>query len=180
MLYHVIALLIATVALVKGFRTGFARQIPKFLGFCFGVVCARIFMDPVAEGLRSLLPGTAGSVKAVFIYNTVATGLIFMIVYELFSFITGFLKYVTGALGGGILDSMAGSVFTLVRYVMFLSMAYNFILCWQSDSILLKYAKSDDGNIVEEVMLVSPAILGGEDVEELAHKIQLEEAKCIS
>ncbi len=180
MLYHIIALLVATIALVKGFRKGFARQIPKFLGFCFGVICARIFRVPVVEGLHTLLPWFAASVKCTYIYDILATSLVFILVYGIFSFITGFLKYVTGRLGGGMLDSLAGAVFTFVRYILYLSISYNFLLCWQSDSVLLKSAQSDDGNIIEEVMLVAPAILGGEDVEDLAHKLQLEEAKKIS
>ncbi len=40
--------------------------------------------------------------------------------------------------------------------------------------------RSDDGNAVGEVMLLAPSLLGGEDVEELFHRVQLEEAKKIS
>ena len=61
-----------------------------------------------------------------------------------------------------------------------MSIAYNFLLALNPGSILLKSARSDDGNAVGEVMLLAPSLLGGEDVEELFHRVQLEEAKKIS
>lgn len=64
--------------------------------------------------------------------------------------------------------------------MLLVSMAYNLILGFDSGSVLLKSMKSDDGNIVEEVMLLAPAVLGCEGPDELAHRIQLEEAKKIS
>lgn len=54
MIYHLIAIIVAVFGVVKGYRKGFFRQIPLLIGFCFGVVCARIFCVPVEEGLRQL------------------------------------------------------------------------------------------------------------------------------
>ncbi len=180
MIYPLLAILIATAGVIKGYRKGFWRQIPLLIGFCFGVVCARIFCLPVEEGLRELIPSIASRPESDFVYSTISRGLIYVIVYELFSFCTGFLRLLFKTFRSGVLDSMAGSFFTLVRYLLMLSVAFNFLLCWQTDSQLLRSAKSDDGNIVEAVMLVAPAILGGDSVEDLAHILQLEEAKCIS
>lgn len=79
-----------------------------------------------------------------------------------------------------ILDNLGGAVYSLFKYMMFLSMAYNFIVVLNPGTVLLKSAKSDDGNAIEEVMLLSPALLGGQDVMDLSHLIQLEDAKKIS
>ena len=180
MIYHLIAIIVAVFGVVKGYRKGFFRQIPLLIGFCFGVVCARIFCVPVEEGLRQLLPSIASRPECGYVYSTLARGLVFIIVYELFSFCTGFLRLLFRTFDSGVPDSMAGSFFTLVRSLLILSIFYNFMLCWSPDSEMLRYAKSDDGNIIEAVMLVAPAILGGESVEDLAHTLQLEAAKCIS
>lgn len=180
MLYHIVILLLATLGIVGGFRKGLARQTPKFIGFCFGVLCAHIFRAPVEEAVRSVIPWFDGTVKAPFAYSVLTVSVIFLAVYEIFGFVTGFLKYVISPLGGSILDSIAGAAFMLFRYMMMISIVYNAFLCVKTDSTLLRYAKSDDGNIVEETMLLAPAVLGGEDVEDLAHAIQLEEAKRIS
>lgn len=180
MIYHVIAILIATLGIVKGYRKGFFRQVPLLIGFCFGVICARIFCAPVEEGLRSLIPSIATRAESDYVYSILSRGIIYILVYEIFSFCTGFLRLLFRSFDSGVLDSISGSFLTLVRYMLMLSVIYNFILCRTTDTDLLRYAKSDDGNIVEEVMLVAPAILGGESVEDLAHTLQLEAAKCIS
>lgn len=180
MIYHIIAFIVAILAIVKGYRQGFRRQTPLLIGFCFGVVCARIFSVPVEEGIRELLPSIASRPEADYVYSVLSHGIIYVVVYEIFSFCTGFLRLLFRAMSSGVLDSICGAVLTSVRYLLMLSIGYNFLLCWQTDSQLLRYAKSDDGNIVEEVMLVAPAILGGESVEDLAHTLQLEAAKCIS
>lgn len=180
MIYHLIALLVATLGIVKGYRKGFFRQVPELIGFCFGVVCARIFCEPVEEGIRQLLPSIGTRAECNYVYGILSRGIIYIFAYEIFSFCTGFLRLLFRRLDSGVLDSIAGSFFALVRYLLMLSIIYNFILCWSTDTELLLYAKSDDGNIAEEVMLVAPAILGGESVEDLAHTLQLEAAKCIS
>ena len=180
MIYHVIAILITTLGVVKGYRKGFFRQIPMLIGFCFGVVCAHIFSTPVEEGLRELAPSILTRPECNYVYSILSRGMIFIIVYELFSFCTCFLKLLFRSFHSGVLDSISGSFFTVVRYLLMLSIIYNFLLCWRTDSDLLRFAKADDGNIVEAVMLVAPAILGGESVEDLAHTLQLEAAKCIS
>lgn len=79
-----------------------------------------------------------------------------------------------------ILDNLGGSLFAILRNMLFLSIALNLLVALDAHSVLLRSARSDDGNTVLETMLLSPALLGGENVEELAHKIQLEEAKKIS
>ncbi len=180
MIYHLIALIIFAVAIVRGYRKGLFRQVPLLIGFCFGVVCARLFCQPVCDGLHELFPSWGAKPDGSYVYCTIATGLIYIIVYEVFSFCTSFLKYFFNPLSKGILGSLGGAVFSAVRYMLMLSIIYNFLLCRSTDSSLFKYAKADDGNIVEEVMLIAPAILGGESVEDLAHRLQLDAARSIS
>lgn len=180
MIYHLIAIIFAILAITKGYRKGFRRQLPLIIGMCFGVVCARIFCMPVEEGLRELLPSIAKRPESDYVYSILSRGIIYIVIYEIFSFCTGFLRLLMRTFSSGVLDSIIGAVFTLTRYMLMLSIGYNFLLCWQTDSQLLRYAKSDDGNIIEGVMLVAPALLGGESVDDLAHTLQLEAAKCIS
>ena len=180
MFYHLIALLVFTYSVVRGYRKGVFRQVPMLIGFGLGVICAHLFAAPVEECLRDMFPSVATKPQGEFVYSIFSRGLIYLLVYELFSFITGFLKIFFAPLPKGMLGSLGGAAFMAVRYMLTLSVLYNFLLCWNMDSSLMRYAKSDDGNIVEEVMLIAPAILGGEDVGDLAHRLQLEAAKCIS
>jgi len=126
------------------------------------------------------LPSIHGHVEQHFVCDTLSTGIVFISIYLVFSTITGFLGKVMWKEDRTILDNIGGSLYSLFKYMLFLSIAYNSLAALNPSSELLKSAKSDDGNTVEEVMLLSPAILGGQDIEELNHLIQLEEAKKIS
>lgn len=180
-LYHILVLGVAAFAVLRGFRMKFSRQLPAVIGTAFGIVCARIFTDPLADVLRGAFNWIPyGSAEESFTCGIVAASLVFLAVYAVFRTVTTFLLFVFKNTDSTILDNIGGSLFTLFEYMLLVSMAYNIILGFHSDSILLKSMKSDDGNIVEEVMLFAPAVLGCEGPDELAHRIQLEEAKKIS
>lgn len=180
MLYHLIAIIVLILGVTKGYRKGFFRQLPLFIGFCFGVVCARLFSEPVMDTICNLVPSVNSRVECDYVCSVIARGLVFLFVYEVFSICTAFLRLFFRRFNSGVLDSLGGMVFTAVRYLLILSIILNWFLCVRPRGELLKYAKSDDGNIIEEVMLIAPGILGGESVEDLAHTLQLEDAKCIS
>ena len=181
-MYSLIVLVIVAAGAVWGFRKGLACQTPGVLGVAFGIITTRIMQQPVAEAISEAIPSAHGSVGEVFIYQAVANALIFTVVYLIFATITGFLSRVLSSRDRSILDNIAGGVFALFKYLLFMSVAYNFLAAvnLNPDSPLVRCARSDDGNVVEETMLLAPALLGGEDVEDLSHKIQLEEAKKIS
>lgn len=180
MLYHLVAIIVLIVGLMRGFRKGFFRQTPFLIGFCFGVICARLFSEPVESAIRNLMPSLLSRAECDYICSSIARGLVFLFIYEIFSVVTGFLRLLFRSFRSGVLDSICGMVFTAVRYLLVLSIVLNWLLCVRPRGTLLRYAKSDDGNIIEEVMLIAPGILGGESVEDLAHTLQLEDAKCIS
>lgn len=180
MIYQATAIFIALFAVIRGFRKGFTRQVPQLIGFCFGVVCAHIFCIPVEDTIRDILPSVAHRAERDYVYNILSRGMIFLIVYEVFSFCTGFLRLFFRRSTPGVFSCICGAFFSLVRYLLGLSIAYSFIFCVFPRSELLHCAKSDDGNVAGAVMLVAPAILGGETIDDLTHTLQLEEAKCIS
>lgn len=180
MLYQLIVLLTAAAAIILGFRHGLARQTPAAIGVAFGIVSARL----LAPGLYGILYGALdmvhGSVAEEYTIDTLSTAIIFISVYYIFKTVTLLVGKVLSKGPKSILDNIGGAVFGLFRYLLMLSVAYNTALALWPDCGLMKFAKSDDGNAVEEVMLLSPALLGGQDVVELSHRIQLSEAKKIS
>lgn len=131
------------------------------------------------EMLRTIIPSFESRVEGDYIYSVFATGIIYLAVYGVVSVCTGFFRIIfRGA--PGLAGSLMGSVFCLVSNMLLLSVFYNIWLGMKPHSDLMKYAKADDGNIVEAAMLLSPTLLGGESVSDLAHTMQLEEAKSIS
>ncbi|MBD5171747.1 MAG: CvpA family protein [Bacteroidales bacterium] len=179
-IFHLVAIVVVAVSVLLGFRKGLLRQLPSVIALAFGIVATHIFLFPVADAVYSIFISVHGKCYENFFCTTIAAALIFFFVYGVFGSILRFIGKALSKVRTGILDNIVGSLFLLFKWVMMLSLFYNLLMCWQQDSVLLNAMKSDDGNAVEEVMLVAPAVLGSESPEELRHRIQLQEASRIS
>lgn len=178
--YHIIVIAVAAFAVIKGFRTGFTGQISGILGFAFGTVCAHVFEPDAEEFLRHLFPGLRYAAGSAFIYSVLASVIVYAFVYTIFKIFTQVLRSAMQVFYVGMLDSILGAMFSLLKYMLVISIIYNLLLCINPHSPLLKYASADDGNVVESVVLLAPGLLGCGSVHDLAHLLQLREAKKIS
>ncbi len=178
--YHLIVIAVAAFAVIKGFKRGFTGQISGILGFAFGTVCAHVFEANAEAVFRSLLPWVRHAVGAAFIYNLLASVTIYGLVYLLFKLFTKVLRAAMQVFYVGMLDAILGAFFCLLKYMLVVSIVYNFLLCINPSSPLMKYATADDGNVVESVVMLAPGLLGCGSVYDLTHLIQLKEAKKIS
>ncbi len=179
-LYQIIIFVVTAFAIIHGFRRGFACQVPSAVGTAFGIVCARIFMVPAMGILREAFPSHTGCVEDCAFYGVCACIIVFFMAYGVFTVLTSFTGRVLAGRPYNVVSHICGALFTLFKWLLFLSLAYNFILALTPRSELLRAGKSDDGNAVELVMLMGSSILGFESVETLAHKVQIEDAKKIS
>ena len=178
--YHIVVIVVAVVAVIKGFHSGFTGQISGVLGFAFGTVCTHVFSEEAEAAIRWLLPGIAGHVGAGFIYSVMSAALVYVVVYLLFKVLTRVLKSAMQVFYVGMLDKLLGAAFCLAKYMLLLSIVYNLIVCVNPSSQLMRYATADDGNVVECVMLLGPGLLGCHSIEDFSHLLQLREAKKIS
>ncbi|MDE6443901.1 MAG: CvpA family protein [Muribaculaceae bacterium] len=178
--YHIIALTVVAVALFKGYSSGFTGQVSGVLGFAFGAVCSHVFSDDVEGFIRWLVPSIGHVPGNTFIYSVLAVTVIYIGVYVIFRMLTGVLRSAMQVFGLGLLDRLLGAGFCVVKYLLLLSIVYNVIVCINPHSPLMKYANADDGNIVEGVMLLAPEFLGCYSFTDLAHILQLREARKIS
>lgn len=178
--YHIIALVVVVVALLKGYCSGFTGQVSGVLGFAFGTVCSHVFSEEAEGFIRWLAPGIGNVPGNTFIYSVLAVTVIYLAVFVIFRMLTGVLRSAMQVFGLGILDRLLGAGFCVVKYLLLLSIAYNLIVCINPRSPLMRYANADDGNIVEGVMLLAPEFLGCYSFTDLAHILQLREARRIS
>lgn len=178
--YHIIVLAVAAFSVIRGFKRGFTGQISGILGFAFGTVSAHVFEPDVEVALRAILPAVRHSAGAAFIYSVLSSVIVYSIVYMAFKVFTKVLRSAMQVFYVGMLDSILGAMFSLLKYMLLVSIVYNLLLCINPKSPLLKYASADDGNVVESVMLLAPGLLGCGSVHDLSHLIQLREAKKIS
>lgn len=178
--YPLVVILVGVIGTIRGFRIGFARQISNVLGIAFGIVCARIFYADASNCLHNTFPFLSEGLAAPFLTGLLAAGGIYTIIYYLFSIFTGILRSALQILSTGMLNSLAGSVLCLLKYLIFVSLAYNLIADLRPDCRMVHYAGHNDGNVVDAVMCLAPALLDFPGITELRHAIQLEEASKIS
>ena len=178
--YHLLVIGIMAYGALRGFRRKFTGQVPFCFGIAFGMLCSYLFRFPVEEYLFSILPLDPEAPQTYFILSNLGCSMIFLFAYGVFYLCTLPLGMVMKMFETTMLDNIAGALFGLFRYSLMLSIALNLYLCNFSECRLLKYAMHDDGDIVHEVMLLAPYLIGSENVDEYAHRVQLEEAKTIS
>ncbi|MBD5358439.1 MAG: CvpA family protein [Bacteroides sp.] len=178
--YHIIVIVVAAVAVIKGFHSGFTGQVSGVLGFAFGTVCTHVFGEQAESILRFILPFIKGNAGALFIYSVISSTLVYSGVYSFFRMLTRVLRSAMQVFYVGMLDKLLGAAFCMAKYMLALSIIYNLIVCVYPSSKLMKYATCDDGNLVECVMLLAPELLGCHSIDDLYHLLQLRDAKKIS
>lgn len=180
MLFHLAVIIVAFWTLLKGYKRGFMRQVPSCIGICFGILCAYIFRFPFENFISSFLHISPDRTDYLFVVSNISCALIYLFTSALFRICTYPLKFVLNVFETGILNNIAGALLYLFKGLLLISLFLNILLCMHPSSRLLYYARSDDGDIVHETMLLAPWLIGSENIDTLVHKYQLEDAKKIS
>lgn len=178
--YAIIVIFIALYALVKGFKIGLSHQIASLLGLAFGAVAARVLLPQFYTDFLWVTTFSQAHEFNDLSINLSCAVVIFTVVFLFFSLFSPIFNFAFGIFEVGIINQLAGAFFSLVKYLLWVSIALNLLLCFSSKSGLLYYEKSNDGNLIGAVMAICPAILGCFGAEDFALQNQLREAKYIS
>lgn len=179
-LYHILAIAVAAIGVIRGYRRGLTGCVTSVLGLAFGVVCAHIFCEGAASGLETLLPSGMAERGGYYLTSNLGAGLVYFGVYFLFRSVTGIIRRALDNGQSGLLNSLLGTFFCVTNYLLMLSIFYNVAIGLDPDAPLMRYGRSDDGNIIEAVVWIAPAMLGSEPFAEFAHQEQLRKARGIS
>lgn len=183
MFYPILIIALCLYGLFSGWRKGMVRQVGSLLALAFGVVCARIFGPVLEPALAPVLhtgePGEA-SPMGVYVLSVVSGSIVFIVVSLALRLLAALLTSLLKVLCLGAVNSILGAVFGLCKWVVILSVALNLWLCITQEKRLLDYCDDGDGNVVETVMSVAPALMDTEGPDNLEHNLQMEEAKTIS
>lgn len=179
-LFHIIAIFVAVLGVVRGYRRGLTGMVTSVLGLAFGVVCAHIFCDAAAEIADKVIPASFTDRSGYYLTSNFGAGAVYLIVYWLFRTITRIIREALDSGSGGLLNSILGASVCVANYLLMLSIAYNIGVGLNPSSRLMRYGRADDGNIIEAVMWIAPEALGSESFGEFAHEEQLRQAKTIS
>ncbi len=179
-IYHIIILIAGVLGIFRGWRCGFLGQTGGLLGILFGIVFCRLFARDGAEIIEGMLPSIAGLFASDFIYMSLSTAAIFITVYLGFRLLSSIFRRILCGLRLGAINSLAGSALCLFKYMLMISLVYNVILAIFPGCALMRECKAGDGNMVEVVMELAPALLNTYSPCDLALKYQLKEAEAIS
>lgn len=179
-IYHIMVVLTAAAGLVIGWRKGFLRQIGGLCGIILGMILCRVLHDPGIEAVRSLWPSVEGKFASDFIYSTLASALIFGGTYAACWLAAGLLGSMMKTIRVGALNSIAGAAFCAFKFLTVLSLFFNLVLCVKPEGSLMKSCKAGDGNMIETVTGIAPALFDSYNADDLALRKQLQDAKKIS
>lgn len=178
--YLALVLLVAFVAIAAGFRRGITGQPASLLGFGFGAVAARVLTPDLSDSFKWVEAITPEPEFNEFARNLVCAVVIYFTVFWIFAILSKVLRGALSVFDVGMFNRLLGAFFSLVKNLLWLSIIFNLMLCFKAESRLLRYERSNDGNLVAAVMALTPAILGCYGGEDFAHFHQLKEAKLIS
>ena len=180
LIYLAIVLIVAFIAIASGFRRGITGQLASLLGFSFGAVAARILSPELSSHFNWVKGFTPAPEFNDFAINLVCGVTIYFVIYWIFSIFSGVLNGALSVFNVGMFNRLIGAFFSLVKNLLWLSIIFNLLICFQPSSELLRYERADDGNLVASVMEITPAVLGCYGGKDFAHFHQLKEAKAIS
>lgn len=179
-LFHIIAIIVAILGVVRGYRRGLTGMVTSVFGLAFGVVCAHIFCDGASEVVAGVLPSGLTERSGYYLTSNLGAGAVYFIIYYIFRSITKVIRQALESDGSGLLNSLTGAFFCVSNYLLMLSIAYNIGVGLNPSSQLMRHGRADDGNIIEAVMWIAPAALGSESFSEFALEEQLRHARTIS
>lgn len=178
--YLTLVLIVGFVSIAVGFRQGITRQLASLLGFSFGAVAARVLARPLSDSFEWASRWAPHPMFADFAVNLVSAVIIFAAVYLVFLLFSRILNGAMAVFEIGMFNRILGAFFSLVKYMLWLSIFLNLSLCFSTESGLMRYETANDGNLVAGVMEITPLFLGCYGADDFAHFHQLKEAKGIS
>lgn len=178
--YMILAIAVALAAIIYGFWRGLSGQLASLLGFAFGIVAARIFTPEFHFYFKDFVSVFVEEPYEELAANAFCASAIYIATFLLFNLFSPILRGALSVFDVGILNRIAGALFSLTAALLLVSIFFTLLLCVNPDCGLLNYEKSDDGNLAAAIMDMTPAFLGCQGADELAHLVQLQQAATIS
>lgn len=178
-IFQILTVVAAVFGIMRGFRKGIGRQVGSIAGMLSAIVADHAFHAPLSSAF-GFIGGDGSSLIDEFYRSVLISTLIFIIFYFAISFVTGLLGKLFSLMPSGILGSIAGSVWSLFKYMFMLSLCFNLYMGSTGNEALLKCGKDSDGNLAGGVLELAPALLECEDISSLCHRLQLRDAAKIS
>lgn len=178
--YIVLLLCLALWGAVSGWRCGLLHQIGSVLGIGFGIGGACFLTADMMPWVETHAAGFLDVPCPEYLVCSLTVALIVTLFYFFFLLCGILLRRLLKIVPTGFVNNVAGCAFGIFKWMFLVSVAYNAILGVRQSGPLFDLTDVGDANPVETVMPLAPAIIGCPGPDELHHRIQLQEAHCIS
>jgi len=158
----IFTLILLCAAVVWGYRRGIVVQLGSLLAFAIALVACHIFGDVAASVVMSMMGGEeavdnpANSAISHFMAECIGNVSLFLIIWLGVWVLSRTVKFVAKSLRLGIVDSLAGALFMLLKVGLAISFIVNFARFAAPDSALAKA----EGPVLGSVADLAPELLG--------------------
>lgn len=161
----IIILIVFAVSILYGLRRGVIAQLGSVGGVIVGVIACRAFGDSAAIVTGRLL-GSATDTSC-YVNSVIANVALFIAGFLLTRLIAKMLKGIVHALCLGIIDRIAGALFSLFAWFLAFSIALNLWQVITPDKDITTSSKLSDGKAAKAIIDLAPKLLGGETAAQL-------------
>lgn len=167
-LFDLLIIIVFIIAIIIGLRRGIVVQLGSVGGIIIGIIACRLF----AKDLAAVFAGSNPDSNDAYVSGIFANVIIFLIGYLLARVIAHFIKSATHALKLGIIDRLAGALFSLVEWFFLLSLALNLWQAFRPESNITASSRLADGRAAAAVIDFAPTLLGSETADSLFRAIE--------
>lgn len=178
--YIIVLLCVVVVGALFGWRRGLSHQCGSLLGVAFGIAGVRVLLPEFAPTVESWLDGYLSVPCPEYLVASVGSLIIYAGFYLLFLLCGIVLNKLAATIAVKPWDSILGLMFGVVKWLIAVSVVYNACLGVSQSGALCELSVAGDGNPVELVMDISPLLFSTPSPDEMHHRMQLIEARCIS
>lgn len=154
-----IIVLIFVLAAVIGFRKGIINQLGSLAAIVISIIVCRLFGGVIVDILLSAHPEWNEAAMKRFAVSIFANCIIYIVVYYGVLLAARLLRKVTHTMLLGPVDRIAGSVFSLAKYFLLLSLVLNLYIAFVPKTTILTKSKLGGGQIADLVVGFAPWVL---------------------
>lgn len=153
----IIILVVIAGAAIYGLYRGFIKQLSSLAAIALGVIGCRLFGNDVGVMAMSLMPDTLNNPT---IANFIGIAILFILIYLTVELIASLLHSLSHALMLGWLDHLLGSVFSLFKWLLILSIILNVWELVSPQNPIFSNSTLMDGEMLPGIMNIAPKLLG--------------------
>ena len=151
-------LIVFVVSVAWGFRKGVIVQAGALGGLILGVLLCHIGGDYIAAMIAS--KGADAATQPGYVDKVMANIILFIIGYLSVRIVAHFFKTVVRSLSLGVLDRIAGALFSCFEWMLALSILLNLWLLVKPATPFLAMSTIGNGHAIEAILSLAPALLG--------------------